>query len=171
MRLLGIDPGTRRCGFGIVDSAGSTVRAVTFGLLDPGPDTATGEGAGSLLLSLHRHLAALLAEHRPERVAVEKLFFNKNVRTALAVGEARGVVLMTAAQAGLPVDELSPQEVKISLTGYGAADKTQVGKMVARVLGLASVPRPDDVADALAVAIAGSARARLAHPSSPGRTP
>lgn len=157
MRLLGIDPGTRRCGFGIVDSAGSTVRAVACGLLD---SEGAGEGASGLLLSLHRHLRALILEHRPERLAVERLFFNKNVRTALAVGEARGVVLMTAADCGLPVDELSPQEVKIALTGHGAADKGQVGRMVARILGLPAPPRPDDVADALAVAVAAATHAR-----------
>lgn len=92
---------------------------------------------------------------------MEKLFFNKNVRTALAVGEARGVLLMTAAERGVPVEELSPQDVKIALTGHGGADKGQVGRMVARVLGMAAPPRPDDVADALAVAIATASRARF----------
>jgi crossover junction endodeoxyribonuclease RuvC len=105
------------------------------------------------LLLIHDAIEGLIGEHRPVLVGVERLFFNKNVQTAFAVGQARGVVLLAAAQHGLPVFEYGPHEVKIAVTGYGRAPKDQVQRMVQIVLGMATLPRPDDAADALAVAI------------------
>ncbi len=105
------------------------------------------------LLAIHTHVVGLIELHQPHLLAVERLFFSKNAQTAFAVGQARGVVLLAGAAGGLPVREATPSEVKISVTGYGAADKEQVGRMVAVCLSLDSVPRPDDAADALAVAI------------------
>jgi crossover junction endodeoxyribonuclease RuvC len=105
------------------------------------------------LLIIHAGLTELILEHRPEAVGVERLFFNKNVQTAFAVGQARGVVLLVAAQFGLPVLEYGPHEVKLAVTGYGRAPKEQVQRMVQLVLSMAELPRPDDAADALAVAV------------------
>jgi crossover junction endodeoxyribonuclease RuvC len=105
------------------------------------------------LLAIHGLLDELIALHRPDILAVERLFFSKNAQTAFAVGQARGVVLLAAAQAEVPVREATPNEVKVAVTGYGAADKEQVGRMVAVCLGLREAPRPDDTADALAIAI------------------
>jgi crossover junction endodeoxyribonuclease RuvC len=105
------------------------------------------------LLIIHQALTELIDEHHPDAVGVERLFFNKNVQTAFAVGQARGVVLLAAAQHGLPVYEYGPHEVKIAVTGYGRAPKEQVQRMVQAILGLPELPRPDDAADALAVAV------------------
>jgi crossover junction endodeoxyribonuclease RuvC len=117
------------------------------------------------LLALHEALSELIAAHRPALVAVERLFFNRNVQTAFAVGQARGAVLLTAAQHGLPVYEYAPHEVKLAVTGSGRADKGQVQRMVQVILGLAALPRPDDAADALAIAIC------LAHAYRPELAP
>jgi len=116
-------------------------------------ETSPSETLPQRLLQIHRTVTELIELHRPDLLAVERLFFSKNAQTAFAVGQARGVVLLAGAAAGLPVREATPNEVKTAVTGYGAADKEQVGRMVATVLGLKAVPRPDDAADALAVAI------------------
>ena len=108
---------------------------------------------GERLLAIHRHVAGLIALHDPEVVAVERVFFSRNAQTAIAVGHARGVVLLAAAEAGRPVREATPNEVKSAIAGYGAADKQQVQRMVQIVLGMASLPTPDDAADALAIAV------------------
>jgi crossover junction endodeoxyribonuclease RuvC len=113
------------------------------------------------LLSIHADLRRLIAEVAPEALAVEELFFSRNVTTALAVGQARGVVLLTAAQAGIPVFEYKPAEVKIALSGYGGASKQQMQEMVRLMLGLEAAPRPDDAADAVAIAICHLHSARL----------
>ena len=105
------------------------------------------------LLAIHRHVADLLELHAPDLLAVERLFFSKNAQTAFAVGQARGVVLLAGASAGVPIREATPSEVKIAVSGYGAADKGQVARMVQLVCGMTSLPTPDDAADALAVAI------------------
>jgi crossover junction endodeoxyribonuclease RuvC len=147
--VLGIDPGTAALGYGIVDRTAGSLRAVDHGCLVTSPDLPLGER----LLSIHRAVAELIATHAPEMVAVERVYFSRNAQTAMAVGHARGVVLLAAAEAGVAVREATPNEVKMAVAGYGAADKEQVGRMVALVLGLATEPTPDDAADALAIAI------------------
>ena len=149
MIVLGIDPGTAMLGYGIVERSGSRLRMVDVGCLETSPS----ETLPARLLQIHRTVTELIELHRPDLLAVERLFFSKNAQTAFAVGQARGVVLLAGAAAGLPVREATPNEVKTAVTGYGAADKEQVGRMVATVLGLKAAPRPDDAADALAVAI------------------
>ncbi len=149
MIVLGIDPGTAATGYGIVERNGSRLRAVDYGCLE----TLSTQTLPVRLLEIHRAVAGLIADHRPAYVGVERLFFNKNVQTAFAVGQARGVVLLAAAEAGLPVVEYGPHEVKLAVTGYGRAPKEQVQRMVQLVLGMTTLPRPDDAADALAVAI------------------
>ena len=136
-------------GYGIVERSGSRLRMVDVGCLE----TSATETLPARLLQIHRVVTDLIELHRPDILAVERLFFSKNAQTAFAVGQARGVVLLAGAAAGLPVREATPNEVKTAVTGYGAADKEQVGRMVATVLGLKAAPRPDDAADALAVAI------------------
>jgi crossover junction endodeoxyribonuclease RuvC len=147
--VLGIDPGTASLGYGIVERTGIALRAVDYGVLSTSPDLPLPER----LLAVHRLVADLVALHRPAVVGVERLFFGTNAQTALGVGQARGVVLLAAAQAGIPVREATPNEVKTAIAGYGAADKGQVQRMVRVVLGMAELPTPDDAADALAMAI------------------
>ena len=161
MIVLGIDPGTAALGYGIVESTRGRLRAVDYGCLETSPDTAMPER----LLAVHALIDELLELHRPAVMAVERLFFSRNAQTALGVGQARGVVLLAAAQRGVPVREATPNEVKSAIAGYGGADKDQVQRMVQVVLEMASVPRPDDAADALAIAVwaANSERAGAAH--------
>ena len=149
MIVLGIDPGTAALGWGVIDRTGATLRLVDVGCLE----TSSELGLPDRLLAIHRFLTELIARHKPDLVAVERLFFSRNAQTAFAVGQARGVVLLAAAEAGRIIREATPNEVKMAVTGSGSADKVQVGRMVAVVLGLPEVPRPDDAADALAVAI------------------
>ena len=149
MIVLGIDPGTAALGYGLVERTGGRLRAVDHGVIVTSPDLSLGER----LLAIHSGLAELLATHAPGVVAVERLYFSRNAQTAMAVGHARGVVLLAAAAAGVPVREATPNEVKVAVAGYGAADKEQVGRMVALVLGMAARPTPDDAADALAIAV------------------
>jgi crossover junction endodeoxyribonuclease RuvC len=145
--VLGIDPGTAALGYGVERSRGR-LREIDHGCLVTSPDQTLPER----LLQIHTLVDELIALHQPDLVAVERLFFSKNVQTAFAVGQARGVVLLAAAQHGAPVREATPNEVKSAITGYGAADKEQVSRMVQLVLGMSERPRPDDAADALAVA-------------------
>ena len=147
---LGIDPGTATTGYGLVRllSDGGLV-AVSFGILST-PKDAT---PPARLAMLYDQLRSLLTEYKPDTAAVEKLFFSRNVTTALAVGQARGVVLLAIQQAGIGVFEYTPNEVKQAVAGYGSAEKKQVQEMVRALLQLTSIPRPDDAADALAIAI------------------
>lgn len=149
MIVLGIDPGTASVGYGIVERRGSALRAVDYGTVSTSPD----EPLATRLQQIHALVAELIETHAPDVVAVERLFFSRNAQTALAVGQARGVVLLAAAQAGVAVREATPNEVKSGVTGYGAADKGQVARMVTVILQLVEVPTPDDTADALATAI------------------
>jgi crossover junction endodeoxyribonuclease RuvC len=147
---LGIDPGTATTGYGLVriEPDGSLV-AVKYGvLLTPKESTASAR-----LVMLYDQLRDVLNEYKPELAAVEKLFFARNVTTALAVGQARGVVMLAIEQAGIEVFEYTPKEVKNAVAGYGGADKRQVQEMVRALLQLDSIPKPDDAADALAIAI------------------
>jgi crossover junction endodeoxyribonuclease RuvC len=156
MIILGIDPGTAALGYGVVERSGGRIRPVDVGCVttipaDPLPER---------LLEIHRAVVDLIDTHRPELVAVERLFFSRNAQTAIGVGQARGVILLAAAQAGLPVREPTPSEVKTAVAGYGSADKEQVGRMVALILGLDRTPTPDDAADGLAIAIWAASRER-----------
>jgi crossover junction endodeoxyribonuclease RuvC len=152
---LGIDPGTAICGFGVVALTDGNVRMIDAGCIRT-PSEATD---ADRLRQLHGALVQLITEHRPERVGVERLFFQRNVQTAMAVGQARGVALLAAAQAGLPIDEPTPNEVKQTVCGNGSADKAQVAAMVERLLGVSLSGVPDDATDALAIAIGCAYRA------------
>jgi crossover junction endodeoxyribonuclease RuvC len=147
--VLGIDPGTAALGYGIVEQTGGRLREIDHGCLTTSPDLPLGDR----LLAIHDLVVDLIALHEPTIVAVERLFFSRNAQTAMAVGHARGVVLLAAAEHGRPVREATPNEVKSAVTGYGAADKEQVQRMVQLVLGMATRPTPDDAADALAIAV------------------
>ena len=148
MKVLGIDPGTAALGYGIVERTGGRLREVDHGCLTTSPDLSLPER----LLAIHTLVDELLELHEPDLMGVERLFFSRNVQTALGVGQARGVILLAAAQHGTPVREATPNEVKSAIAGYGAADKEQVQRMVQLVLGMSELPRPDDAADALAIA-------------------
>lgn len=156
MIVLGIDPGTAALGYGVVERTGGSLRMVDVGCVVTSPD----ETLGRRLQIIHDAVSGLIETHRPVLVGVERLFFSKNAQTAFGVGQARGVVLLAAAQHDIDIREATPNEVKSAVTGYGAADKAQVGRMVATILGLAEVPTPDDAADALAVAICVANRER-----------
>jgi crossover junction endodeoxyribonuclease RuvC len=149
MKIFGIDPGSERTGYGCVDTDGRRHTLVVFGSI-AAPAHAT---FPERLLLIHAGLAALLAEHRPDCVAIENVFHAKNVRSALKLGHARGVALLAASQAGMTVAEYSPAEIKRAVVGFGRAEKHQVGAMIKLLLGLDMVPTPHDAADALAVAI------------------
>ncbi len=149
MRALGIDPGTATMGWGVVEFNGGHLRLIDVGALT----TPAGMPQPERLLQLYNGLRAIIEQLHPDTAAVEELFFGKNVNTALSVGQARGVALLALAQAGVPVYEYKPLAVKQAVAGYGGADKRQMQEMVRLTLGLATVPRPDDAADALAIAI------------------
>mgnify|MGYP002386720685 FL=1 len=150
MGVIGIDPGTAITGYGIIEEAqDGSLTALAYGVIE----TPASLEMPARLLILHQKLTEILLLHRPESGAVEKLFFQRNVRTALSVGQARGVVLLALEANGIPSSEYSPLEVKQAVTGYGAADKRQVQVMVQALLRLPEIPHPDDAADALAVAI------------------
>jgi crossover junction endodeoxyribonuclease RuvC len=149
VRTFGIDPGSERTGYGCVETAGSRHRVVLYGAIT----TPTGASFPEKLLVIHQRLAGLIAECQPDCVAVENLFYAVNARTALKLGHARGVALLAAVEAGLPVIEYTPAEIKRAVVGYGRAEKQQVQHMVKLLLGLPAPPSPHDAADALAVAI------------------
>lgn len=149
MLVLGIDPGTATTGFGLVESQKGRERLVAFGTFN----TAASLTMPERLLIIHRELQSLLNEYQPEAMAIEQLFFNKNSKTALSVAQSRGVMLMTAAQACIGIAEYTPLQVKQAVVGYGSASKKQVQLMVQAILSMTSPPRPDDAADALAIAI------------------
>lgn len=157
MFVLGIDPGLTRCGYGAVRRNGSKMQAEAAGVLTTPPSAPLPERLAELQLGLR----ALLEELQPDAVAVERVFFQANVRTAMAVGQASGVALAEAVNAGCAVSVYTPTQVKSSVTGSGAADKQQVQRMVQSLLGLAAPPRPADAADALALAICHLAAAPL----------
>lgn len=149
MRIMGIDPGIAIVGFGFIDKEGSRLVPVQYGSIRTDADT----DPGIRLRQVYDAAVQLIDKYRPDAVAVEKLYFNRNVTTAFTVGQARGVLLLAAVQQGLTVAEYTPLQVKQAIVGYGKAEKKQVQEMVRLFLKLAAVPKPDDVADALAVAI------------------
>ncbi|MDP2586262.1 MAG: crossover junction endodeoxyribonuclease RuvC [Candidatus Komeilibacteria bacterium] len=147
--ILGIDPGIADTGWGVINKEAGDLKFVACGSIVTSAKT----DFIKRLESLHNELKKIIKKYKPSSVSVEELFFCKNVKTALMVGQARGVVLMTIAQNKLPIFEYTPLQVKQALTSYGAADKNQVGQMVKVMLNLNAVPKPDDAADALAIAI------------------
>ena len=147
--ILGIDPGLADTGFGVIVKTGAKFQVLDYGSIK----TKAKVPDQDRLQTIHQSLAALIKKYRPEYIAVEKLFFAKNVKTALAVGQARGVVILCAGANCLKLEEYTPLQVKMAITGYGKADKNQVQQMVKVVLGLKDIPRPDDAADALAIAV------------------
>ena len=149
MRVFGVDPGSLRTGYGCIDTDGSRHRLVACGAIT----TPAAAAFPEKLLAIHRALGQLLRKHRPDCVVVENVFHAANVRSALKLGHARGVALLTAVEGGYPVVEYTPAEVKLAVVGYGRAEKHQVGEMVRLLLGLSEVPQPHDASDALAVAI------------------
>lgn len=149
MIVLGIDPGTADTGYGVVESLGCRLHALACGVIQ----TRAGVSLERRLADIHSRVDELLSAHRPDAVAVEELYFGANARTAFAVGQARGVVLLAAGQHGTPTRSYTPQQVKGAVCGHGRAGKEQVARMVARLLGMSAPPTPDHAADALAVAI------------------
>jgi len=149
MRAMGIDPGTAICGFGVVDSVQGRLRPVTYGTIQTTPDHTDAER----LVTIYNGLHQLYDKYKPDFIGVEQLFFNRNVTTAITVGQARGIILLTAQQAGIPIFEFTPLQVKQGVTGYGRATKEQVIDMTMRLLGIREKIKPDDAADALAMAI------------------
>jgi crossover junction endodeoxyribonuclease RuvC len=157
MLVLGVDPGLATTGYGVVRETPGGLQSVAFGVVKTPPHLSLPER----LQQLYRELSALIREHQPDESAVEELFFSRNVRTAMSVGQARGVVLLALADAALPVTEYTPLTIKQAISGFGGADKVQMQTMVKMLLRLESVPQPDDAADALAVAICHLHSARL----------
>jgi crossover junction endodeoxyribonuclease RuvC len=149
VRVFGIDPGSERTGYGCVESSGSRHTVVLCGAIT----APAGAAFPDRLMRIHRGLAALLLECRPDCVAIENVFHSVNARSALKLGHARGVAMLAAVEAGLPVFEYTPTEIKRAVVGYGRAEKAQVQQMVKLLLGLKDAPTPHDAADALAVAI------------------
>lgn len=153
MRIVGIDPGLAIVGLGVVDTtSGADIQVVEWLTID----TKAGLPLADRLVEIHTDLCAFLDDVKPELVVVEKLFFQTNVRTAIDVAQARGVILLTAAERGIPLLEITPLQLKSGITGDGSADKTQVQSMLVQMLHLTEIPKPDDAADALALAVYGS---------------
>ncbi|MFA6429493.1 MAG: crossover junction endodeoxyribonuclease RuvC [Patescibacteria group bacterium] len=150
-RILGIDPGFDRIGFGVIEQLGSKVLWLHHSCLQ----TSAKDDFSTRLRQLRDATATVIKTYQPTCVAMEKLFFSKNVTTAIHVGMARGVLMLVVGDAGVPIVEMTPNQVKQGVTGYGAADKKQVQQMVQRLLCLKEIPKPDDAADALAIAIVG----------------
>ncbi|MDA8343967.1 MAG: crossover junction endodeoxyribonuclease RuvC [Thermaerobacter sp.] len=155
MIVLGIDPGIETCGYGVIKGTGNQVAALSYGVITTTADQPTGER----LRLLHTALAEVIREQQPARVSVERLYFSRNVGSAIAVGQARGVALLAAAQHEVPIAEYTPPEVKQAVSGYGSASKDQVLRMVRTILGLGAARMRDDAADALAIALCGYFRA------------
>ncbi|MDO8588005.1 MAG: crossover junction endodeoxyribonuclease RuvC [Armatimonadota bacterium] len=157
MIILGIDPGTATTGYAVVRTDGSRLEVLACGPIYTTPDLPAAER----LNSIYQQLDKIIDAHKPDALSIERLFFAKNETTALAVGRASGVVLLLAAQRGLKTEEYTPLEVKQAVVGYGAADKKQVQFMVTKILNLAQTPKPDDVADALALCICHAHSAKM----------
>ena len=165
MRILGIDPGVATVGFGVIETQGGRQQMIQYGAIT----TPAGQPLAARLVQIAQDMETLINRFRPDEMSIEELFFSKNITTGIAVAHARGVILYTAQRMHLPVYEYTPMQIKQALTGYGKAEKRQVMDMVRRLLKLKAVPRPDDAADALALAIchARSATSLLARAQNP----
>jgi crossover junction endodeoxyribonuclease RuvC len=157
VRVIGIDPGTAITGWGVVEGEGADLVAVAYGVVT----TAAGTPLPQRLQAIYFQLTEVIETWQPETAAIEELFFSKNAKTALAVGHGRAAAMLALANAALPIEEYKPLEIKQALTGFGGADKQQMQQMVKLLLALDEIPRPDDAADALAVAICHLHSARL----------
>lgn len=157
MRILGIDPGIAIVGFGFIDKMGNKLVPLQYGSIQTKAHTET----ALRLKDLYDSMQSLIEKYQPDALAIEQLFFNRNVTTALSVSQARGVLLLAGVQSGIDIAEYTPLQVKQAVVGYGKAEKHQVQEMVRMFLGLSAVPKPDDVADALAVAICHAHSAKL----------
>lgn len=149
MRILGIDPGTATIGFGIIEKRGKGFEAKNFGHIS----TSKHSQRAQRLVEIAQDLEQLCSEWQPSMCAVEEIYFSKNVKTAIRVAEARGVILQVLNRCGYPIFEYNPMQVKLAITGYGRASKIQIQKMVSALLNLKKIPKPDDAADALAIAL------------------
>lgn len=149
MRILGIDPGYAIVGYGVIEAARGRYEAIEYGAVT----TRAGDDFGMRLREIYEGMTELIGSLKPQAASVEKLYFLNNKTTGIGVAEARGVILLTLSQAGVPLFEYTPMQVKQAVTGYGKAQKHQVQEMTARLLGLSGIPKPDDTADALALAI------------------
>ena len=156
MVILGIDPGYAIVGYGLVEYVGNRFRVFDYGSIQ----TKAGMPTNERLKIIYDSMTEIIAKHKPDAMAVEELFFNTNSKTAIVVAEARGIILLSAINAGLEIAEYTPLQVKQAVTGYGRADKNQVQQMTKALLGLDKVPKPDDTADALAIAICHAHSAR-----------
>jgi crossover junction endodeoxyribonuclease RuvC len=159
MRILGVDPGSQATGFGAIDSDGSRYALVEFGVIRTRPKLSFPEK----LRSIHERIAEVVDRCRPDQMAVENLFYATNVKSALRLGHVRGVAILAGVLRGLPIHEYAPMEVKQAVVGYGRADKEQVQRMVAMLLGMDAAPEPHDAADALAVALCHANQLRFAR--------
>jgi len=158
MRILGIDPGIGKCGWGILETRNSKLEVRGFGCIE----TSSKKKIPERLKEIYQAVTKIIKTHKPDVLAIEELFFNTNAKTAFVVGQARGVILLAAAQNNLEIAIYTPLQVKLALTGYGRAEKSQVGQMVKTLLNLKEVPKPDDTADALAIAITHAFSAKTA---------
>lgn len=149
MRVLGFDPGTATTGYGVVEQKGNKLTHIAHGTITTPPD----HHFAQRLQSIYNEVVDLIKIHAPQAIAIEELFFTKNVTTGITVAQARGVIALAASQAGLPIGEFSPREMKAAIAGYGKADKKQIQQMVKILLNLDTIPKPDDAADALGIAI------------------
>ncbi|MCB0165827.1 MAG: crossover junction endodeoxyribonuclease RuvC [Anaerolineae bacterium] len=157
MRVIGVDPGTAITGWGVVEGSGSDLKMIAVGTIT----TSAGTPLPERLQIIYRELTVIIGQWQPSTAAIEELFFSKNAKTALAVGHGRGVAMLALANADLSITEYKPLEVKQAITGHGGADKKQMQQMVKLLLALEDIPRPDDAADALAIAICHLHSARL----------
>ncbi len=167
MVIMGIDPGTASTGYGIIEQTTSGLKRIDHGCVRTNPSS----NPQQRLLDIFFALGKIMDDHRPDAVSIELLFFNRNVTTAISVGQARGVVLLACAMRGLPVSEFTPLQVKQAVTGYGRASKQQVQAMVKALLDLDEAPRPDDAADALAIAICSAHHANPRLAAAGGKNP
>lgn len=149
MRIVGIDPGIARTGWGVIEVKSGKLEVRSFGCIETSKNLSTEKR----LEEIFRQMVSILEKEKPDAFAIEELFFNTNAKTAMVVGQARGVILLTAAQHNIPIAIYTPLQVKIAITGYGRAEKNQVGQMVKILLHLDAIPKPDDTADALAIAV------------------
>lgn len=164
VRIMGIDPGIAIVGYGVIDQRGHQIKPVDYGSIQTPAKTAT----STRLKQIYDASKLLLKRFQPDVVAIEKLFFNRNVTTAITVAQARGVVILAAEEAGAAITEYTPLQVKMATVGYGQAEKKQVQEMVRMLLNLPQIPKPDDVADALGVAICQAHSATLTARLNPG---
>jgi crossover junction endodeoxyribonuclease RuvC len=160
MRILGIDPGIGRCGWGVIDFEKGKFTTLNYGCIETSPK----KNVQDRLKQVHEEVSVIIKKYQPKALSIEELFFNNNAKTAFVVGQARGVILLAAAENNLTIGIYTPLQVKLALTGYGRAEKPQVGQMVKVLLALKEVPKPDDTADGLAIAITHAFSAKTAKP-------